>query len=65
MNSSTLTLTPEHDKNICEGLKCNEQATLKATVNVGQLGTVDLNLCRNCIMRFTEVNHERKQQVAI
>lgn len=57
MSSSTsVMLSPELVKNICEGLKCNAQATIQVTVHVGELGTINLNLCENCIPRFTDEN---------
>ena len=57
MSSSTSVIqSPEFVKNICEGLKCNAQATIQVTVHVGELGTINLNLCENCIPRFTDEN---------
>jgi hypothetical protein len=57
MSSSTsIILSPELVKNICEGLRCNEQATVQVTLPVGELGTIELNLCKNCVPKFTDEN---------
>ena len=37
---------------ICEAYGCNDKAKNQLTVSVGRLGTIELNLCKNCIPIF-------------
>jgi hypothetical protein len=48
-------LSLESNKNLsCEAYGCNKAATTQITVNVGVLGDVDLNLCKNCVPKFND-----------
>ena len=44
---------------ICEGFGCFNKATTKINVKVGQLGTIPLDLCTECMKKFDE-NSSRK-----
>jgi hypothetical protein len=37
---------------ICEGFGCFKKATTKINVKVGQLGTIRLYLCTDCVKKF-------------
>ncbi len=37
---------------ICEGFGCFKKATTKINVKVGQLGTIPLDLCADCVKKF-------------
>lgn len=37
---------------ICEPYGCLEEATAKIKVKVGQLGSISLDLCTNCVKKF-------------
>lgn len=50
--SVTRVLASHLDKSICDGFGCDKEATIEVTANVGKLGTIDLNLCENCISKF-------------
>jgi hypothetical protein len=41
---------------ICEAYGCDKRATRQVTVNVGNMGSVGLNLCGNCIPKFSDSN---------
>jgi hypothetical protein len=45
---------PELNNSICEAFGCLSQATTKIIVNVGQKGTISLQLCENCVAKFQE-----------
>jgi hypothetical protein len=40
------------NKNLCDCNGCNRDATTEIEVNVGELGIIRLNLCKNCIPKF-------------
>jgi hypothetical protein len=44
---------------ICEGFGCFKKATTKINVKVGQLGTILLDLCIDCVKKF-DVNSSGK-----
>ena len=44
---------------ICDGYGCINKATTKINVKVGQLGTIPLDLCTDCVKKFDE-NSSRK-----
>ncbi len=39
---------------ICEGFGCFKKATTKINVKVGQIGTIPLDLCTDCVKKFDE-----------
>jgi hypothetical protein len=39
---------------ICEAVGCQEQATEQITVSAGELGTLILSVCSNCISKFID-----------
>ena len=39
---------------ICEAVGCFARATTKIKVKVGQLGSISLDLCNDCIGKFNE-----------
>jgi hypothetical protein len=41
--------------NICEAYGCFRKATTKISVRVGQLGTIPLDLCTDCMSKFDQV----------
>jgi hypothetical protein len=48
--------SPRHKKvtsAICEAYNCNRDATDQVKVNAGVFGDVNLNLCKNCIPKFS------------
>jgi hypothetical protein len=45
--------------NICEGYGCFKKAATKIAVKVGQLGSISLDLCTDCVKKFDE-NSSRK-----
>ena len=52
---------------ICEGYGCFNKATTKINVKVGQLGTIPLDLCTDCVKKFDENtpgNSDLKQKIA-
>jgi len=38
---------------ICEAVGCFEEARVQIGVKAGQLGTITLSLCKNCVNKFT------------
>jgi hypothetical protein len=38
----------------CEALGCDERATTQLTVSVGELGYISLDLCEDCLLRFSK-----------
>jgi hypothetical protein len=48
------TLSSEVNNSICEAYGCYAKATTEISVNVGELGTISLLLCKDCVNRFTE-----------
>ena len=40
------------NNSICEGYGCFEKANTRINVKVGQLGTISLDLCTNCVKKF-------------
>ena len=44
---------------ICEGYGCFNKATTKINVKVGQIGTIPLDLCTNCVKKFVESTSEK------
>jgi hypothetical protein len=42
------------NKNLCEGIGCDREATAVVAVNVGELGIINLNLCENCRPKFKQ-----------
>jgi hypothetical protein len=49
---------------ICDGFGCNREAIIKIVVNAGELGTIDLNLCGDCRLKFKKSIIKEKQQAA-
>jgi hypothetical protein len=39
---------------ICEASGCFKKATTKTKVKVGQLGSISLDVCANCVRKFDE-----------
>ena len=39
---------------ICEGYGCSNKANTKISVKVGQVGTILLDLCTDCVKKFDE-----------
>jgi hypothetical protein len=37
---------------ICEAVGCFEEARVQIGVKAGQLGTITLSLCKNCVSKF-------------
>jgi hypothetical protein len=50
--SVTKTLASQLDKSICDGFGCDREAKIEVRANVGELGTIDLILCENCVPKF-------------
>jgi hypothetical protein len=51
---------------ICEGYGCFNKANTKINVKVGQLGTIPLDLCTNCVKKFdgnTSGKADSKQKI--
>ena len=42
------------NKQLCEGLDCDEFATQKIDVNAGTFGSISLFLCEKCVSRFRD-----------
>jgi hypothetical protein len=42
-----------NNANVCEAMNCFAEATIQIEVRVGQLGTITLSLCKNCVNKFT------------
>jgi hypothetical protein len=42
------------NKNLCDCIGCSRTPTTEIEVNVGELGIIKLNLCRNCIPKFKQ-----------
>ena len=42
----------EVNKDICEASGCFKKATTKINVKVGNLGSISLHLCTNCVKKF-------------
>jgi hypothetical protein len=40
------------NNSICEAHGCFEEATAKIKVKVGQLGSISVDLCSNCVKKF-------------
>lgn len=38
----------------CDGYSCKKKATKQLTVTVGDLGDVSLNLCKDCLPKFSD-----------
>jgi hypothetical protein len=60
MNNEVLHL--QANNVICEGYGCFNKATTKINVKVGQLGTIPLDLCADCVKKF-DVNKNVLEQV--
>jgi hypothetical protein len=41
---------------ICEAVNCSSRALVQIEVKVGQLGTITLSLCYDCVLKFRDVN---------
>jgi hypothetical protein len=41
-------------KHTCEAYGCSNGATKRIIVSVGNLGDIDLNLCKNCVLKFND-----------
>ena len=39
---------------ICEAVACSEKATTKINVGVGNLGSISLHLCTDCVRKFDQ-----------
>jgi len=50
MNHSTV--ITENNKHICEAFGCLAEASTTIEVKVGHSGTIALNLCDDCVMKF-------------
>jgi hypothetical protein len=51
---------------ICEGYDCFNKATTTINVKVGQLGTILLDLCADCVKKFDETTprkNDLKQKI--
>ena len=48
------TISSEIYNVICEAYGCYAKATAEISVNVGELGTISLLLCKDCVNRFTD-----------
>jgi hypothetical protein len=57
-STSQDTLPYEINKKLCEAADCNKEATTGIKVNVGELGTVDLELCKSCSLNFKSQNRD-------
>ena len=40
---------------ICEAVNCSSRALVQIEVKVGQLGTITLSLCNNCVSKFRDL----------
>jgi hypothetical protein len=51
-------LSSASNKNVsyrtCEAYACIKKATIQIRVNVGVLGNVNLNLCKDCVSKFSD-----------
>jgi hypothetical protein len=54
MNNEVLHLQVNNTICICEAVGCFERATTKTKVKVGNLGSISLDLCTNCVGKFEE-----------
>jgi hypothetical protein len=50
------------NNSICEAVGCLARTTIKIKVKVGQLGTIPLDLCADCVNKF-DVNKNVLEQV--
>ena len=52
---------------ICESYGCNNKSTASIIVDVGRLGKIDLNICNNCIPKFTDstVNENNNGELTV
>jgi hypothetical protein len=48
---------------ICEGYDCFNKATTTINVKVGQLGTILLDLCTDCVKKFDDENTPGKSNL--
>jgi hypothetical protein len=48
------TISSEVNNSVCEAYGCYAKATTEISVKVGELGTISLLLCKECVNRFTE-----------
>jgi hypothetical protein len=48
---------------ICEGYGCFNKANTKINVKVGQLGTILLDLCTDCVKKFDDGNTPGKSNL--
>ena len=39
---------------ICEAVNCFSRATVQIEVKVGQLGSISLSLCNDCVCKFRD-----------
>jgi hypothetical protein len=46
---------------VCEGYGCFNKATTKINVKVGQLGSISLDLCINCVKKFEQKERALEQ----
>jgi hypothetical protein len=47
---------------ICEAVGCSEKATTKINVGVGNLGSISLDLCTNCVQKIVANEEENVQE---
>jgi hypothetical protein len=48
------TISSEIYNVICEAYGCYAKATTEISVKVGQQGTISLQLCKDCVNKFTD-----------
>jgi hypothetical protein len=61
VNPLTQNTLPTPLNNTCEAYGCSQKATTKISVRVGQLGSILLDLCANCIEKFDEKSAGARQ----
>jgi len=45
-------LSPNLNKNICEGVKCDAEATIEIVLKVNEQRAISLRLCKECLKKF-------------
>ena len=60
---SQVTKPIQINKNLCDCNGCSRDATTEIEVNVGELGIIRLNLCKNCIPKFKQSVAKENQTI--
>lgn len=51
---SQIAITSDANNGICEAVNCSSRASVQIEVKVGQLGSISLSLCNDCVCKFRD-----------